>query len=59
MALTIGELGKATGTKAETIRYYERIGLLASPDRTQGNYRAYGKGALARLSFIRDRKSVV
>ena len=53
MALTIGELGKATGTKAETIRYYERIGLLASPDRTQGNYRAYGKGALARLSFIR------
>lgn len=53
MALTIGDLGKATDTKVETIRYYERIGLLAKPDRTGGNYRAYGQEALARLSFIR------
>ena len=53
MALTIGDLGKATNTKVETIRYYERIGLLAKPDRTGGNYRAYGQDALARLSFIR------
>ena len=53
MALTIGDLGKATNTKVETIRYYERIGLLATPDRTGGNYRAYGQDALARLSFIR------
>jgi DNA-binding transcriptional MerR regulator len=35
------------------VRYYERIGLLAAPDRTAGNYRAYGAEALARLSFIR------
>lgn len=53
MALTIGDLGKATNTKVETIRYYERIGLLAKPDRTGGNYRAYGQDALAWLSFIR------
>ncbi|QUT07587.1 helix-turn-helix domain-containing protein [Sphingobium phenoxybenzoativorans] len=53
MAFTIGNLGKATNTKVETIRYYERIGLLAKPDRTGGNYRAYGQDALARLSFIR------
>jgi Cu(I)-responsive transcriptional regulator len=53
MALTIGELGKATDTKVETIRYYERVGLLAPPDRTASNYRTYGGEALARLSFIR------
>jgi len=51
--LTIGELAVATGTKVETIRYYERIGLLAAPSRTGGNYRAYAKADLARLSFIR------
>jgi DNA-binding transcriptional MerR regulator len=51
--LTIGDLSKATGTKVETIRYYERIGLLAVPDRTSGNYRAYGAKDLGRLSFIR------
>ncbi|MBR2535742.1 MAG: helix-turn-helix domain-containing protein [Hyphomicrobium sp.] len=51
--LTIGNLSKATGTKVETIRYYERIGLLAAPARTAGNYRAYGKTELGRLSFIR------
>ena len=42
MALSIGELGRRTGTKVETIRYYERIGLLMAPARTEGNYRAYG-----------------
>lgn len=51
--LAIGELGKLTGTKVETIRYYERIGLLAKPERTSGNYRAYGAEHLNRLSFIR------
>lgn len=53
MALTIGELGKATNTKVETVRYYERIGLLPKPARTTGNYRDYGQAELARLSFIR------
>ena len=52
-ALTIGELGKATDTKVETVRYYERIGLLPKPARTAGNYRAYGAAELGRLSFIR------
>ena len=53
MALTIGALGKATATKVETIRYYERIGLLAKPPRTGSNYRSYGTTELGRLSFIR------
>jgi Cu(I)-responsive transcriptional regulator len=51
--LNIGDLGKATGTKVETIRYYERIGLLPKPARTAGNYRVYGEDALGWLSFIR------
>lgn len=53
MGLTIGDLGKATSTKVETIRYYERIGLLPKPVRTAGNYRAYSEADLDRLSFIR------
>ena len=51
--LAIGDLAKTTGTKVETIRYYERIGLLPAPSRTSGNYRAYGPEHLARLRFIR------
>jgi Cu(I)-responsive transcriptional regulator len=53
MALTIGDLGKATNTKVETVRYYERIGLLPAPARSAGNYRTYGVAELGRLSFIR------
>lgn len=53
MALTIGDLGKATNTKVETVRYYERIGLLPKPTRSAGNYRTYGMDELGRLSFIR------
>lgn len=53
MVLTIGELSKSTNTNIETIRYYERIGLLPKPSRTSGNYRVYNKAELGRLSFIR------
>jgi DNA-binding transcriptional MerR regulator len=52
-ALTIGQLGRATGTKVETIRYYEKIGLLPAPRRTAGNYRSYATEHLRRLGFIR------
>ncbi len=50
---TIGALGKATGVNIETIRYYERIGLLPEPDRTPAGYRQYGPEHLRRLAFIR------
>lgn len=53
MTFTIGDMGKVTNTKIETIRYYERIGLLPSPTRTANNYRHYGQAELNRLSFIR------
>ena len=51
--MKIGELATATATKVETVRYYEKIGLLPPPARTAANYRAYGGEHPARLSFIR------
>jgi Cu(I)-responsive transcriptional regulator len=50
---SIGELATAIDTKVETIRYYERVGLLPKPKRTAGNYRSYEAAHLGRLSFIR------
>ena len=52
-AFSIGHLARITGTKVETVRYYERIGLLPAPARTAGNYRAYGPDHLNRPSFVR------
>ena len=52
-ALRIGELGKATGVDIETIRYYEKAGLLPNPTRSSNGYRAYGQAHLERLAFIR------
>ncbi|HET8997492.1 MAG TPA: helix-turn-helix domain-containing protein [Acetobacteraceae bacterium] len=52
-SLGIGAVAKATGIKVETVRWYERVGLLPQPERTAGNYRSYGPAHLARLSFIR------
>jgi Cu(I)-responsive transcriptional regulator len=51
--MKIGELANATTTKVETVRYYEKIGLLPPPARTSANYREYSSDHLARLSFIR------
>lgn len=51
--LSIGGLAEATATSTETIRYYERIGLMPPPGRTEANYRSYGAIHLARLSFIK------
>jgi Cu(I)-responsive transcriptional regulator len=51
--ITIGQLAKATATKTETIRYYERIGLLRAPDRTHSNYRSYAGEHVQSLTFIR------
>lgn len=51
--MRIGKLAQATGTKAETIRYYEREGILPAADRTDGNYRDYSPDHLATLAFVR------
>ena len=51
-ALTIGRLAEATGVHVETIRYYEKIGLLAKPGRTSGGHRSYAPEHVATLTFI-------
>ncbi|MHB8247723.1 MAG: Cd(II)/Pb(II)-responsive transcriptional regulator [Acidithiobacillus sp.] len=51
--MRIGALGQATGVDPETIRYYERIGLLPAPARRANGYRAYGPAHLERLAFVR------
>lgn len=56
--MKIGDLAKATGTQAETIRYYEREGLLPAPARTESNYRSYGPAHLRQLAFIRQCRSL-
>jgi DNA-binding transcriptional MerR regulator len=50
--LSIGQLAARSGVKVPTIRYYEGIGLLDMPARTEGNQRRYNRAALERLRFI-------
>ena len=57
-ALAIGALAQATGVKVPTIRYYEGVGLLPAPDRTESNRRTYGPSAVRRLSFIRHAREL-
>lgn len=56
--MRIGELANATGTKVETIRFYEAEGLIPAPARTSGNYRDYDRRHLDRLSFIRRSRNL-
>lgn len=56
--LTIGNLAGLTDTKVETIRFYERTGLLPAPARTAGNYRSYERAHVERLSFIRRARAL-
>jgi DNA-binding transcriptional MerR regulator len=50
--LRVAELADAVGVPPDTIRYYERVGLLPPPARTPAGYRAYDQGAVDRLRFI-------
>jgi Cd(II)/Pb(II)-responsive transcriptional regulator len=52
--MKIGALARRTGCAVETIRYYEREGLLPSPARSEGNYRVYDQAEVERLTFIRN-----
>ena len=54
----IGQLATQTGSKVETIRYYEQQRLLPQPARSDGNYRLYGAGHVKRLQFIRHCRSL-
>lgn len=50
---SIGGASRATGVNIETIRYYERIGVMPAPRRTEGGHRAYDGEQVRRLRFIR------
>jgi MerR family copper efflux transcriptional regulator len=56
--MTIGELASAAGVHVETIRYYEREGILPEPPRTPSGYRQYGETDRWRLSFIQRGKGL-
>jgi len=56
--MTIGRLSKAGGVKITTIRYYESIGLMSPPDRSESGQRRYGAEAVVRLSFIRHARDL-
>ena len=56
--MKIGELARLAGSNVETVRYYEREGLLPKPGRSEGNYRIYGVMHQERLTFIRHCRSL-
>ncbi|MAY61968.1 MAG: transcriptional regulator [Rhizobiales bacterium] len=55
---SIGEVSKRTNIKVPTIRYYEQMGLIASPERSEGNQRRYDRDGLRRLEFIRHAREL-
>lgn len=52
--MKIGELARRTNCTSDTIRFYEKEGLLPQADRTEANYRTYNEGHIERLRFIRN-----
>ncbi|MBK8122242.1 MAG: MerR family DNA-binding protein [Dokdonella sp.] len=57
-AMTISRLAAAAGVHVETVRYYQRRGLLQEPERPQGSIRRYGTDDVGRLHFIRRAQAV-
>ncbi|MDA8248616.1 MAG: helix-turn-helix domain-containing protein [Rhodospirillales bacterium] len=57
-AYAIGDLARQTGTKVETIRWYERDGIMPAPVRTAGGHRLYTQAHLDRLAFIRHAREL-
>ena len=58
MKLTIGNLAADTRTKVQTIRYYEEMGLMKPPERTEGGHRLYSAEDRQRLAFIRHAREL-
>lgn len=56
--LRIGELAKRADVNVETIRYYERRGLLASPPRSRSGYRLFQADAVSRIAFVKKAKAL-
>lgn len=58
MTFPIGTLSRRAGVKVPTIRYYEQVGLMPAPPRTEGQQRRYGEAEVARLNFIRHAREL-
>ena len=58
MGLTIGKLAKKAEVNVETIRYYERTGLIEQPDKPSGGFRHYDRTILDRILFIRKAQTL-
>lgn len=56
--LTVGKLAKKAGIGIETVRYYEKSGLLPEPERLESGYRVYDENAVTRLRFIQQAKTL-
>ncbi len=56
--MNISSLAKATGTTADTLRYYEKLGLLDEPQRAENGYRRYAEAHIGRVRFIRNAQSL-
>ena len=57
-SMTIGRVATAAGCKVQTVRYYEQVGLLPAPPRTEGNQRLYADTDVRRLMFIRHARGL-
>lgn len=56
--MKIGELAKSSGCSVQTIRYYEKEGLISAPSRSEGNFRLYDNDTLETLLFIKHCRSL-
>jgi DNA-binding transcriptional MerR regulator len=56
--LTVGQLAKASEVGADTVRYYERIGMIGEANRTDAGYRKFDQGAAKRIRFIKNAQSM-
>jgi DNA-binding transcriptional MerR regulator len=56
--MRIGQLARASGISPSAVRYYEQLGLLPEPGRTESGYRSYAEDAVDRLAFIRSAQAV-
>lgn len=55
---SIGQISRRTGVKVPTIRYYEQMGLIAAPERSEGNQRRYSSTELDQLTFIKHARAL-
>lgn len=58
MKLRIGEVAEQAGVNVQTLRYYERVGLLEKPDREESGYRVYGPNIIERVRLIKNAQAV-